>query len=365
MGKIKQLNKLFTRPHNLPHNELYFEGLWRTLPKLTGFHFSVFVIYSKKGVTEIYRNLKESSERFCDILVKKIKKNRNFFSRFSRQYLIATREIKRAAKKLSATNYNFENKEAVLKDINTFSKNYLFANTGMAIVYWLSKKADQDEHFSLNLPKIIKISSTLRKKSEELYALGNQFFQLILDYISRKEKVGIELIENLRLNELKNYFKKSKLVPISKLKERNKGYIIYNNKFFILGNKSLYEFLAERNCRTIKEKISMDYKELRGQSGFKGKVKGKVRVLMHIRKISEFRKGEILIIAMTNTSFLPAMKKAKAIITDEGGLLCHAAIASRELNIPCIIGTKIATKVLKDGDLVEVDAHKGIVKKIR
>jgi pyruvate,water dikinase len=56
------------------------------------------------------------------------------------------------------------------------------------------------------------------------------------------------------------------------------------------------------------------------------------------------------------------MKKAGAIVTDEGGLTCHAAIVSRELRVPCVIGTKIATKVLKDGDLVEVDADRGIVK---
>jgi len=59
------------------------------------------------------------------------------------------------------------------------------------------------------------------------------------------------------------------------------------------------------------------------------------------------------------------MKEAGAIITDEGGITCHAAIVSRELGIPCIIGTKIATKVLKDGDIVEVDAGKGVVKIIK
>jgi len=59
---------------------------------------------------------------------------------------------------------------------------------------------------------------------------------------------------------------------------------------------------------------------------------------------------------------MPAIKKASAIVTNVGGITCHAAIVSRELKIPCIIGTKIATKVLKDGDLVEVDAQKGIVK---
>jgi pyruvate,water dikinase len=59
------------------------------------------------------------------------------------------------------------------------------------------------------------------------------------------------------------------------------------------------------------------------------------------------------------------MKKAGAIITDEGGITCHAAIVSRELKKPCIIGTKIATQVFKDGDMVEVDAENGIVKIIR
>ena len=67
---------------------------------------------------------------------------------------------------------------------------------------------------------------------------------------------------------------------------------------------------------------------------------------------------------MTRVEFVPMMRKAKAIITDEGGIACHAAIVSRELRVPCIIGTKIATHVLKDGDLVEVDIEEGIVRKI-
>jgi pyruvate,water dikinase len=67
---------------------------------------------------------------------------------------------------------------------------------------------------------------------------------------------------------------------------------------------------------------------------------------------------------MTRPDFSPILGKAAGIITNEGSITCHAAIISRELNIPCIIGTNIATKVLKDGDLVEVDADKGIVRKL-
>ncbi len=65
---------------------------------------------------------------------------------------------------------------------------------------------------------------------------------------------------------------------------------------------------------------------------------------------------------MTTPEMVPVMKRAAAFVTDEGGITCHAAIVSREMKKPCIIGTKIATKVLKDGDLVEVDANRGIVR---
>ncbi len=64
---------------------------------------------------------------------------------------------------------------------------------------------------------------------------------------------------------------------------------------------------------------------------------------------------------MTTPEYVPAMRKSMAIVTDEGGVTCHAAIVSRELGKPCIIGTGNGTKVLKDGDIVEVDANEGII----
>ena len=81
--------------------------------------------------------------------------------------------------------------------------------------------------------------------------------------------------------------------------------------------------------------------------------------------LSEIPEGRILVVSMTNPYLTPVIKKSRAIVTDEGGLLCHAANIARELGIIAVIGTKIATKVLKDGDLVEVDADNGIVKIIK
>ncbi len=86
-----------------------------------------------------------------------------------------------------------------------------------------------------------------------------------------------------------------------------------------------------------------------------------VKVLASEKEISKIESGNILVTSMTTPDFVPAMRKASAIITDEGGMTCHAAIVSRELGIPCIVGTGNATKVLKDGMVVTVDANKGIV----
>ena len=74
------------------------------------------------------------------------------------------------------------------------------------------------------------------------------------------------------------------------------------------------------------------------------------------------KKREILVAPMTSPEYILAMRKASAIVTDTGGMTCHAAIVSRELGIPCIVGTKIATKVFKDGMKIEVDTKNGIVK---
>ena len=81
-------------------------------------------------------------------------------------------------------------------------------------------------------------------------------------------------------------------------------------------------------------------------------------------QIGEAQEGDIIVSTMTTPDFVPAMQKAAAIITDEGGITCHAAIVARELNKPCVIGTKFATEILKDGDEVEVDADNGIVTKL-
>jgi len=100
---------------------------------------------------------------------------------------------------------------------------------------------------------------------------------------------------------------------------------------------------------------------LKGLPSSPGLGSGKAHVILSVDHVSEFQSGEILVTEMTTPDWVPTMKKARAIVTDAGGMTCHAAIVSRELGIPCITGTKIGTKTIETGQEVTVDAKMGVV----
>lgn len=117
--------------------------------------------------------------------------------------------------------------------------------------------------------------------------------------------------------------------------------------------------------RPHQDKNFDNIKEIKGACACPGQAQGVVRIINRVTDMEKMQYGDILVSLATTPSIVSAMKKAAAIITDEGGLTCHASIVSRELNIPCVIGTKFSTQILKDGDRVEVDASKGLIKIIK
>lgn len=143
------------------------------------------------------------------------------------------------------------------------------------------------------------------------------------------------------------------------LAERAKYSIYYAEKGI---DMMFYGSEAKMIEKSLIKKIDNSLTEITGQPACLGKARGKVHIINTPADMAKMQAGDILVSIATNPDIVPAMKKAVAIITEQGGITSHAAIVSRELGIPCIIGTKIATQVLKDGDLVEVDANKGIVK---
>lgn len=134
---------------------------------------------------------------------------------------------------------------------------------------------------------------------------------------------------------------------------------VYQN----LSNEETILWLTDTNAVVASlEDISQEAKTIHGRSAFPGKVQGVVRVVLSRDGSGViFNEGDVLVTINSSPNLMALIQKSIAIITDEGGITCHAAIVARELKKPCVIGTKIATKVLKDGDVVEVDADKGTV----
>ena len=125
-------------------------------------------------------------------------------------------------------------------------------------------------------------------------------------------------------------------------------------------NKEKKPEVAEEVATTEERKVI-----IKGLPASPGKGAGRAHVILNPKDIDEFKDGEVLVTEMTAPDWVPAMKKAKAIVTDSGGMTCHASIVSRELGIPCIVGTKsrgqAATTTIQDGTDITVDASNGVV----
>jgi len=201
--------------------------------------------------------------------------------------------------------------------------------------------------------------------ADELYHKIPWLVKPMLIELSKRIGTDYDSLVNMTINEIVTALKHggSKKV-LRKAGERKKEYaLIYSNgKTIVLSGKALKQYLAPELRKEAKLKA---LRELHGQTAFPGKVVGTVKVIRGMDDVRNFANGLILVASSTAPMHVPAMEKALAIVTDEGGLLSHAAIVSREFKKPCVVGTKNATKILKDGDLVEVDAGKGIVKKAR
>ncbi|MFH1958998.1 MAG: PEP-utilizing enzyme [Patescibacteria group bacterium] len=152
--------------------------------------------------------------------------------------------------------------------------------------------------------------------------------------------------------------------PISnELLVRKKAFaaICINNQLYHLSGDEALEFkkfLDDKNELGDKIKGTVANRSVK-------QVRGVVRIVFNPKDLSKVKKGDIIVATMTTPNFVPAMKRVAGFITDEGGILCHAAIISREMNKPCIVGTGNATRVLKDGDKIIMDLEKGEVNKIK
>jgi len=210
------------------------------------------------------------------------------------------------------------------------------------------------------LVKLVEMTTLWQDLRKMANMKANYWLHILNGQIAKRLKLKLSDLEFLTPHEITSIFEDTK--PLKSLPERKQ-------KFGFIGTRTRVETIPRQKLYEVKsiitEPADLTQNVIRGNIASKGYARGIVKIIQSSSEISKITKGEIIVCSMTRPELMPAVKKAKAIITDEGGITCHAAIVSRELHIPCIIGTKIATKVLKDGDLVEFGLEDRIIKIIR
>ena len=210
------------------------------------------------------------------------------------------------------------------------------------------------------LKKLLPYFESARIYAEPVFTHSEEFMVNFAKELGKQEGYAYKLILCLTKKELYSYFRNHKL-PLKKELEAR-----YKSSVLIFDETGSQLFVGEQ-VKKIEALVFGDHKitELKGVSAYPGKVIAIARVINDPKLGARLKKGEVLISGMTRPEFLPIMQRASAFVTDAGGVLAHAAIVAREMKKPCITGTRVATKVFKDGDLVEVDANKGVVKIIK
>lgn len=206
-----------------------------------------------------------------------------------------------------------------------------------------------------------KIKDIRENNYELVVKVRNEISDLgIVENFLREKSDEFDLTE-LSFEEIGRYLEYEELPSGKELVRRKEEILIFMKD--LEPERVPEEEIAETLEKYVLEDDYSDKKELKGRVAFKGDIKGKARIVMKKKDLQKIQEGDILITTMTSPEYVPQLSKVAGIVTDYGGATSHAAIISREMKIPCIIATEIATKVFKDGDLVKIDSEKRTVKK--
>ena len=237
------------------------------------------------------------------------------------------------------------------EELNNFEKNINQQKKAIADKHKMSPWLKQMFHFFALL-------GFWRDERKMQVQLMNHYFEVLGREIAKRSRLDwnvLKLCDSRAIQE----------IPVPhKLIEESKTF--FSEQYVIVWDKNKVVHLDKKECKQvidiIEKSMQIGVKELMGIIACPGKAKGKVRIIIKSSEFNKMEKGDILVTPMTRPDYIPLMKKAAAIITDEGGITSHAAVISRELKVPCIIGTQVASKMLKDGMIVEVNANHGTIR---
>ena len=190
--------------------------------------------------------------------------------------------------------------------------------------------------------------------------LANHIIDIFLKEIAKRYNLNFDSLHNYSHKDIHRLLKSGKILPKTETKKRKLALVTE----YLKKTNSL-KYLSGRPAKKIighylKSARKKGTQALTGIVVSKGPaVTGKVRIILSAKEAGKMKQGEILVTTMTSPDFIVAMKKAKGIVTDSGGITSHAAIVSRELKIPCIVGTEYATQTLKNGQKIRMDTRRG------
>ena len=272
-------------------------------------------------------------------------------------------------KKIRGMNYSSLNRDQLA---TVFSNSIRFFRLFWSLYFFteyffhdkVQEKLSSTANGKVSLLKKVELMQTLKLKLRAV--INESIFNdktLAKQLAEIKKRLKLKNIYFLSYEEIIKYLRGEKIIEPDRL-----NFVLgkFNNWQPLIKNDALAFLNSFKNLTQSKRNIT----EFKGSVAYPGIYRGKVKIIPFdlcqniTEKIAQMKQGQILVTGSTGPEMILACQKAGAIITEEGGVCSHAAIISRELKIPCVIGTKIATQVLKDGDLVEVDGNKGIVRKI-
>jgi phosphohistidine swiveling domain-containing protein len=200
-------------------------------------------------------------------------------------------------------------------------------------------------------------------KSYRKERFTHSFYYLYKLYheIARRYGYSLNQVRWMLHEERKNILLNNIIIEKDILDQRENGCVL-----LCKGGKTSINFDLEYfNRKICSSKINKEASKINGNCASRGIARGTVKKIFTTQDMTKMKQGDILIAPNTNPDIVMAMKIAGAIVTNQGGITCHAAIVSREFGIPCVVGTKVATEVLNDNDLVEVDADHGVIRIIK
>lgn len=319
----------------------YFTSLKKYLGK--GFAHSLFI--HRKGVVSFYL-LRSEYEYFGKAMAKEAAAD----PRRTRKLL---QDLKRNSDHIVAC---MDSMKGTLPTRRQYQKFLVYFDRHLPLHNFMKKTVDF-------LPqeagkKLMPYFRDARVYTERVYSDTEKFFRKLAGVIAKRLGYRADYLTCLTQEELERYLQKGTLPTKEILRKRYVGSALIFEK----GQRQiLYGTKVAAMERKIFASLSSQAATLQGTSVYQGKVTGVVRIVRDPHKPGRFNKGDILVTGMTRPEFLALIKKAGAIVTDAGGVLCHAAIAARELRKPCIVGTEVATRVLKSGRIICVDARRGII----